>query len=1164
MQLLQSLFGTAKQDLPPPAQPVGRSPVLPADNHFVRGGRYAGKPDPKGARSSSALPRYPLTRADPPIHLHKVQRRGCGLPCTAIKPERAYSTGGARLPEPPHHGQRTTSSFSVSTSSHWDPRSGVPGDQKTSLAPCEPPSSIRSGHFVDKYTGVVHSGPYAFDQSYTDHTGLPQPAPSVTVSSPQGFRYHVQPPFQDHWGVLQYNNTHTSTPFPPVPLASSHGAPDGACYTKHPGGDISEKLHPPYAWTGYPPQRLSTDRFSTSASYTAYAPIDSKTASPSSEAVGRVPDTGTAQLKQTDSDTGSKTHLPDYWLEPRHSNANRPAFGPRYSSASPCSFSWHPLSSAAPYAISSNCASGNVPPPPHAFCSVGRPLISGSSPTTMQYANDGSLHRECTTHSEAVEGRPVLCGITGRDLTPTVDTAMLAVRDVGPLTVQYFDLRRFLGRGGKIRLFLRMKHLKHVYEALSTDHQCQLFVRERQNDLMKTGGSPTGHLPVLLHNTKTFCETNTILRYLAKLLGEYGKQADGEDYFADMMMDKLAYWTDDLMVAINEACVHTFMGGTILYLQRRSGYFSLFNTLLGRIRSAWVVDSHKVDGDLSSNLAKGSGSWVPTWYDAAVAATIFDDMQLVAMLRDSGEMSRILTAMMNESQAYQVPGGSGNYSDARNLLHADVVEKSLLSADGTDLSGRAYPMLFAYYNQVTSGPLVREMLFEKEMIRRVETRQLSCTSTPGGRVSSLWPVPTAGQEKPGSSSAVRCDKTSARSEEFFSDVHKPEGQQQTRLHERSPSVGITRPLSLSGGQRCTDNAARERHPQTHSSVQYRIKEERTACRDVQQQLPGGGVDGRFPLQRRQTTSMMLPLRTSTTAAFTATIANTSTVDGDILDTDRDKSPFTPSSSDATSKCTRPNANAHNAEAPRKYFESGSLGFDHCNRLPSSGGSSRITDAGFLSTQAECDQDTSTANIRNDPLPNSEKNSYDDVTSGSNAATNTAERKGIRTNTFRGARTELLLTTSGQDDTRSRTSLSSLNSHTSTDSLYPQSSNSRSSPSGARTRRERFSFSRSSELSTHSYQEPTPHTTQHAQTQQAMPYVRRLTVQTTNQEPSLELLTSGVRLSCPMKSDKAVMHSSPSSSLEFREDTRREPPLNKAAAYSLPYHPTVPKCAGSAD
>lgn len=126
------------------------------------------------------------------------------------------------------------------------------------------------------------------------------------------------------------------------------------------------------------------------------------------------------------------------------------------------------------------------------------------------------------------------CGVTGRNLSPTIDITFLPMRDIGDIVVQYFDIRRFLGRGGKIRLFLLAKQVKHSYEALLMNEETKLL----QSHLRISGGSPTGQLPVITHRGQTLCETTAILRYLAKRIGEYGS-SPYQDYLADMIVSNL-------------------------------------------------------------------------------------------------------------------------------------------------------------------------------------------------------------------------------------------------------------------------------------------------------------------------------------------------------------------------------------------------------------------------------------------------------------------------------------------------------------------------------------------------------------------------------------------------------------------------------------------------
>jgi hypothetical protein len=148
--------------------------------------------------------------------------------------------------------------------------------------------------------------------------------------------------------------------------------------------------------------------------------------------------------------------------------------------------------------------------------------------------NDICETEKGTEYNNLVEFSKIKCSITGRYLVHPDFQLPLPTIDIGNVLVEYFNVNRFLGRGGKIRLFLCMKQIKHSYHVynLNSYH----LIEKRQLELIQTGLSPTGHFPTLIHNGKTFCETHVILRYLAKHLNEYGSQMDNEDYFADMLV----------------------------------------------------------------------------------------------------------------------------------------------------------------------------------------------------------------------------------------------------------------------------------------------------------------------------------------------------------------------------------------------------------------------------------------------------------------------------------------------------------------------------------------------------------------------------------------------------------------------------------------------------
>lgn len=196
-------------------------------------------------------------------------------------------------------------------------------------------------------------------------------------------------------------------------------------------------------------------------------------------------------------------------------------------------------------------------------------------------------------------------------------------------------------------------------------------------------------------------------------------------------VDKLAYWTDDLMMAITELFSSCCADATLAYLQRRSGYFALFDKMLRHY--SWTAMSHQDNYAHSSK----SNDVCPkfTWFDAAIAATLFDDIQLIGKLRNTGKMANILK-FLERSQAYQT-------NNVR--LHdkpAKAAENALLTAEGQDCSREMYPLLYNYYIRVTSGPVVQELLLEKETIRQMELKQKCDLGLPRSRDNNepCWPL----------------------------------------------------------------------------------------------------------------------------------------------------------------------------------------------------------------------------------------------------------------------------------------------------------------------------------------------------------------------------------------------------------------------------------------
>lgn len=162
-------------------------------------------------------------------------------------------------------------------------------------------------------------------------------------------------------------------------------------------------------------------------------------------------------------------------------------------------------------------------------------------------------------------------------------------------------------------------------------------------------------------------------------------------------MDKLAYWTDDLMVAISD--VHMGEFGTALkqYLSNRFDYYSLFEKLFQLSPGKFFTD------DLGPKnfevLWTGEAPRGATWVDCAVVATIQDDLQLIALLKNSGRLNELLSEMKEHQQF--VDGISNSEMHPMQLLSVHSGLKEM-------------------HAEICSLPLVREMLSQKEIIRRTE------------------------------------------------------------------------------------------------------------------------------------------------------------------------------------------------------------------------------------------------------------------------------------------------------------------------------------------------------------------------------------------------------------------------------------------------------------
>lgn len=176
-----------------------------------------------------------------------------------------------------------------------------------------------------------------------------------------------------------------------------------------------------------------------------------------------------------------------------------------------------------------------APPPPyghlpgHQYCDIPTQRLPTVYNSKDVYNQQRQPH---ISDGIGISGMTPYCGYTER-VSAKVNRELLPMRDIGHLKLEYFKIGRFFGRGGKVRLFLMAKHIKHEF----VEHDISSDFVTRQQELIQSGASPTGQLPIIHHSNHIFCESHSILRYLAKRIGEYGSFAL-DDYQADMIVRK--------------------------------------------------------------------------------------------------------------------------------------------------------------------------------------------------------------------------------------------------------------------------------------------------------------------------------------------------------------------------------------------------------------------------------------------------------------------------------------------------------------------------------------------------------------------------------------------------------------------------------------------------
>ncbi|OII73725.1 glutathione s-transferase [Cryptosporidium ubiquitum] len=139
------------------------------------------------------------------------------------------------------------------------------------------------------------------------------------------------------------------------------------------------------------------------------------------------------------------------------------------------------------------------------------------------------------------------CRLTSnRVMIPSKSTyrVILPVRDIGDLSVITYEHEIYLGNGGSLRFFLLGKQVRHRFINVPLDEENPI------PSYIDSDKVPLGDLPIVKLGDLVIFDEIPCLRYLAKKLGEYGR-----NYYIDFVIDDVIFrcskWRDVLMDLIS-------------------------------------------------------------------------------------------------------------------------------------------------------------------------------------------------------------------------------------------------------------------------------------------------------------------------------------------------------------------------------------------------------------------------------------------------------------------------------------------------------------------------------------------------------------------------------------------------------------------------------------
>lgn len=170
-----------------------------------------------------------------------------------------------------------------------------------------------------------------------------------------------------------------------------------------------------------------------------------------------------------------------------------------------------------------------------------------ASPKIITVKASSELNEICSPKMSNSVRSSIPCRLTSnRVMVPSKSTyrVILPVRDIGDLSVVTFEHEVYVGNGGSLRFFLLGKQVRHRFINVPLDEENPL------PSYIDPSKVPLGDLPVVKLGDLVIFDEIPCLRYLAKKLGEYGR-----NYYIDFVIDDVIFrcsrWRDILMELIS-------------------------------------------------------------------------------------------------------------------------------------------------------------------------------------------------------------------------------------------------------------------------------------------------------------------------------------------------------------------------------------------------------------------------------------------------------------------------------------------------------------------------------------------------------------------------------------------------------------------------------------